>query len=266
MTDLVGSRVPGQRGQPRTSLRSRAPPHATQRLENLVPCPARPCTRPAAEVLCAAQFGLRRSRACQRATASVRADRLGATPASPGHWCDLGRGYSGPGPTWPGAGGENVSTQGLCPNRAGGQSRAIRVRPQWHTGRQSGVSTPTRVVSTPFAPAINGAPSESVPPWLTGRQYPKPGPRRRSARPDVRSTSGPTPPASSHPSTEREPLGAQRGQGHCETAPRRHWSSDPRPLPGPRPARRPPPRLRVRQEPIPTQARASATGGYVHWP
>ena len=155
---------------------------------------------------------------------------------------------------------------GFVPNRAGGQSRAIRVRPQWRTGRQSGVSTPPRVVSTPFAPAVNGAPSESVPPWLTGRQYPKPGPRRRSARPDVRSTSGPTPPASSHPSTEREPLGAQRGQGHCETAPRRHWSSDPRPLPGPRPARRPPPRHRVRQEPIPTQARASATGGYVHWP
>ena len=124
MTDLVGPRDPGQRGQPRTSLGSRAPPRATQRLENLVPCPARPCTRPAAEVLCAAQFGLRRSRACQRATASVRADRLGATPASPGHWCDLGRGRSGPGPTWPGAGGENVSTQGLFPI-----APAVRVAP-----------------------------------------------------------------------------------------------------------------------------------------
>lgn len=124
MTDLVGPRVPGQRGQPRTSLGSRAPPRATQRLENPDPCPARPCTRPAAEVLCAAQFGLRRSRACQRATASVRADRLGATPASPGHWCDLGSGRSGPGPTWPGAGGENVSTQGLFPI-----APAVRVAP-----------------------------------------------------------------------------------------------------------------------------------------
>ena len=36
--------------------------------------------------------------------------------------------------------------------------------------------------------------------------------------------------------------------------------------PGPRPAKRPPPRSRFRPGPIPTQARASATGGFEHWP
>ena len=36
--------------------------------------------------------------------------------------------------------------------------------------------------------------------------------------------------------------------------------------PGPCPAKRPPPHIRVRPGPISTQARASATGGFEHWP
>ena len=43
------------------------------------------------------------------------------------------------------------------------QIRTTRVRPQWHTGRQTGISTPTCVVSTPFAQMVSFAPSESVP-------------------------------------------------------------------------------------------------------
>ena len=36
--------------------------------------------------------------------------------------------------------------------------------------------------------------------------------------------------------------------------------------PGPRPAKRPPPHIQVRPGPIPTQVRASATGGFEYWP
>ena len=92
------------------------------------------------------------------------------------------------------------------------QTRATRVRPQWHTGRQLSVSTPTRVVSTPFAPTVSDAPSESVPRGSQAVSTPRPasaiGWHRLTAIPPA----GHQRPG--QPAPRLKPYVSQRTQGH----------------------------------------------------
>jgi hypothetical protein len=128
------------------------------------------------------------------------------------------------------------------------------------------VSTPTRAVSTPIAQAVRIAPSESVPHGARAVSTPvfKLAPigrhswRATSVQASERRVSNPPTPAYRRPlarlSTRPRPRAAiiaGLGRDHP---------------PGPCPAKCPSPHIRIRPGPIPTQARASATGGFEHWP
>ena len=115
------------------------------------------------------------------------------------------------------------------PVRAGGQFRAIRVSSPWLTGRQY---------------PMRGCPDLALD-WHRLTAVPPADPRDQ--RPTQR-IPGLKPPES------------QRTRGPSHDCPASPASGRLHHQPGPRPAKRPPPRRRVRQEPIPTQARASATG------
>ena len=92
------------------------------------------------------------------------------------------------------------------------------------------------------------------------------GPSPRLAAPDGRVTSEPRPPAT--PSAVPELRAVRVPTIPASPAPRNSGAADRPTMPpaGHCPAKRPPPRHPVRHEPIPTQARASATGGFGHWP
>ncbi len=128
---------------------------------------------------------------------------------------------------------------------------SVRVSSPWLTGRQPHVSTPTRAVSTPNVPAVRIAPSESVPHGARAVSTPvfKLAPIGRH--------SGPARPASkpAGAGSRTLPPKALRPTFHTSSAAGRHHHP-----PGPCPAKRPPSHIRNRPGPIPTQARASATG------
>jgi hypothetical protein len=148
------------------------------------------------------------------------------------------------------------------------------------------ISTPARVVSTPFAPAVSFAPSESVPHGsraVSRTLVPRHAPHRRLASrhpsqfpmahrlsvPRARVTE--TFPRRAPPLRARANCNLKAGPGsrpaedQRTSVPSHDCPASPasglhHPKPGPRPAGRPPPSQQVRPEPIPTQARASATG------
>ena len=240
---------------------SRAPPGAGPQLEALSLRSALPSARPAAMLHCTTHSEMR-ARPIQPATRSdsKRPGPVGPWPppaniaANPDYVCGRAMGARHP------------CSRCQYPIRAGSQFRARRVSPPWHTGRQTHVSTPADIVSTPIAPAVSVAPSESVPPWLTGRQYPMSGPCPRLAPSDCSSARGPAPPASQPAGPGSRAIRVLACTRPFARPPRDAGVRPPSPPAGPAPGPRPPPRRQVRPEPSPTQARASATGGFEHWP